>query len=109
MDIKHAHPIDRFFARNTASVVAVETFWGLALPLVVESTFLQLYLRSIGASATVIGRSAAESRKTERKTRIGHSARGFAGPIVSGAGQAVAIAIATRARQPTMARVGRGA
>ena len=55
MDIKHAHPIDRFFARNTASVVAVETFWGLALPLVVESTFLQLYLRSIGASATVIG------------------------------------------------------
>lgn len=55
MDAKHAHPIDRYFLRNTVSVTAVETFWGLALPLVVESTFLQLYLRSIGASSTVIG------------------------------------------------------
>ena len=55
MDAKPAYPIDRFFPRNTASVAAVETFWGFALPVVVESTFLQLYLRSIGASATVIG------------------------------------------------------
>jgi MFS family permease len=43
------------FLRNTAGISGVEFFWGLALPVVVESTFLQLYLRSLGASGTLIG------------------------------------------------------
>ena len=55
MDGKNRHPLDHHFIRNTGAVSSVEFFWGLALPVVVESTFLQIYLRSIGASATIVG------------------------------------------------------
>ena len=47
--------LDRDFLRNTVGVSGVELFWGLGLPVVFESTFLQLLLRSFGASSTVIG------------------------------------------------------
>lgn len=55
MTKNRAHPLDRYFIRNTCGVSSVEFFWGLTLPVVVESTFLQIYLRSIGASGTAIG------------------------------------------------------
>ncbi|MBN1838122.1 MAG: MFS transporter [Spirochaetales bacterium] len=45
----------RFFARNTVSVSSVEFFWGLGIPVVIESTFLQLFLRNLGASSFLIG------------------------------------------------------
>ena len=50
-----ADPRDPFFARNTFGISSCEFMWGLALPLVLESTFLQLFLRHLGASHTVIG------------------------------------------------------
>lgn len=50
-----ADPRDPFFARNTFGITSCEFMWGLALPLVLESTFLQLFLRHLGASHTVIG------------------------------------------------------
>ncbi len=47
--------IDRHFARNTFGISAVEVLWGLGLPLIVESTFLQLFLKNLGARNQVIG------------------------------------------------------
>jgi MFS family permease len=47
--------IDAYFARNTLGVSSVEFLFGLGMPLVMESTFLQLFLRSLGASSLVIG------------------------------------------------------
>jgi MFS family permease len=47
--------IDAYFARNTLGVSAAEFLFGLGLPLVMESTFLQLFLRSLGASSLLIG------------------------------------------------------
>lgn len=49
------HPIDRYFARNTASITTVELFWGLAIPVLFESTFLQVFLKEIGASNLTVG------------------------------------------------------
>jgi len=46
---------DSYFTRNTLGVSTVEFFFGLGMPLVIESTFLQLFLRSLGASSLVIG------------------------------------------------------
>lgn len=46
---------DKYFARNVFGVAAVEFFWGLGFPIVLESTFLQLFLRSLGASSFTIG------------------------------------------------------
>jgi hypothetical protein len=46
---KNAH-----FKRNVFSVSVSEFFWGLGFPVVLESTFLQLYLRSLGASSFAI-------------------------------------------------------
>ena len=43
------------FIKNTAGISAVEFFWGLGLPLVLESTFLQLFLAKLGASNLLIG------------------------------------------------------
>ena len=43
------------FFRNTSGISAVEFFWGLGLPLVFESTFLQLFLGRLGASYLTIG------------------------------------------------------
>ncbi len=49
------HSLDSLFFRNTAGISAAEFFWGLGLPVLVESTFLQLYLRKLGASNLLIG------------------------------------------------------
>lgn len=46
---------DANFRRNVAGVAGVELFWGLGFPLVMESTFLQLFLKSLGASSITIG------------------------------------------------------
>ena len=46
---------DRYFARNTFGISGVEVLWGIGLPLIIESTFLQLFLKSLGASNGIIG------------------------------------------------------
>ncbi len=50
-----SHPLDRHFLRNTAGISSVEFLWGLGVPVVIESTFLQLFLRNLGASSFLIG------------------------------------------------------
>ena len=47
--------IDRYFKQNVFGISGVEFLWGLGLPVVIESTFLQLFLKSLGASSFVIG------------------------------------------------------
>ena len=47
--------MDRYFRRNTIGISSVEFFWGLGMPVLVESTFLQLFLRNLGASNFLIG------------------------------------------------------
>jgi len=49
------HQKDLYFRRNVLSVSLVEFFWGLGFPIVLESTFLQLYLKNLGASSFAIG------------------------------------------------------
>lgn len=46
---------DKLFLRNVTGSSLGELFWGIGLPIVVESTFLQLFLRNLGAPSTVIG------------------------------------------------------
>jgi len=46
---------DNYFLQNVFGISAVEFFWGLGLPVVVESTFLQLFLKKNGASSLSIG------------------------------------------------------
>lgn len=46
---------DACFKRNVAGVAFVEFFWGLGFPIVMESTFLQLFLKNLGASSFTIG------------------------------------------------------
>jgi len=46
---------DKYFNRNAASVAAVEIFWGFGFPVILESTFLQLFLKHLGASDFLIG------------------------------------------------------
>ena len=46
---------DRYYIRNVLGISAVEFLWGLGLPVVVESTFLQLFLRNLGASSLGLG------------------------------------------------------
>ncbi len=53
--IHEAREKDRFFLQNVIGISSVEFLWGLGLPVVIESTFLQLFLKSLGASSTVIG------------------------------------------------------
>lgn len=43
------------FRRNVFGSSVVEFFWGLGFPIVLESTFLQLFLKSLGASSFAIG------------------------------------------------------
>jgi MFS family permease len=43
------------FGRNTVGVSTVEFLWGLGMPVVIESTFLQLFLRNLGASSFLVG------------------------------------------------------
>jgi MFS family permease len=46
---------DRHYRRNVFGISAVEFTWGLGLPVVVESTFLQLFLKNMGASGLALG------------------------------------------------------
>jgi MFS family permease len=46
---------DACFKKNVVGVALVEFFWGLGFPIVMESTFLQLFLKSLGASSFTIG------------------------------------------------------
>lgn len=46
---------DRYFTRNVFGISAVEVLWGIGLPVIIESTFLQLFLKSLGAPNRVIG------------------------------------------------------
>jgi MFS family permease len=46
---------DNYFKRNAASVAMVEFFWGLGFPVILESTFLQIFLKNNGASDFLIG------------------------------------------------------
>lgn len=46
---------DQYFTRNVIGSASVEFFWGLGFPIVIESTFLQLFLNNLGASSFVIG------------------------------------------------------
>jgi hypothetical protein len=49
---------DHYFLQNVIGISAVEFLWGLGLPIVIESTFLQLFLKSLGASSfAIIGSS----------------------------------------------------
>ncbi|MCX7040292.1 MAG: hypothetical protein NT005_14310, partial [Spirochaetes bacterium] len=50
-----AHPLDHHFRRNVVGISFVEFLWGLGMPPVFESTFLQLFLRHLGASSLLIG------------------------------------------------------
>ena len=47
--------IDKYFKQNVFGISSVEFLWGLGLPVVIESTFLQLFLKSLGASSLAIG------------------------------------------------------
>jgi len=47
--------IDTYYKRNVIGISGCEFFWGLGLPVVLESTFLQLFLKSLGASSFQIG------------------------------------------------------
>ena len=47
--------LDRYYYRNVFGICAVEFSWGLGLPVVIESTFLQLFLKNMGASSLAIG------------------------------------------------------
>ncbi len=49
------HQKDLYFKRNVLGVSLVEFFWGLGFPIVLESTFLQLYLKHLGASSFAVG------------------------------------------------------
>jgi len=42
------------FISDTAGISLVEFFWGMGLPLVLESTFLQLFLKNLGANSFTI-------------------------------------------------------
>lgn len=46
---------DTHYRQNVFGVSVVEFFWGLGFPIVLESTFLQLFLKSLGASSFMIG------------------------------------------------------
>jgi hypothetical protein len=49
------HPLDPHFRRNVAGISLVELLWGLGMPPIFESTFLQLFLHRLGASSLLIG------------------------------------------------------
>ena len=47
--------IDKYFKQNVIGISGVEFLWGLGLPVVFESTFLQLFVKELGASSFQIG------------------------------------------------------
>ncbi|MCP3941605.1 MAG: MFS transporter [Desulfobacteraceae bacterium] len=46
---------DKYFARNVIGVTFAEFLWGLGFPVIMESTFLQIFLKNLGASDLLIG------------------------------------------------------
>jgi hypothetical protein len=50
-----ASPQDRHYVRNVTGICGVELLWGLGMPVVIESTFLQVFLRNLGASSFLVG------------------------------------------------------
>jgi hypothetical protein len=46
---------DQYYLQNVIGISGCEFLWGLGLPVVIESTFLQLFLKSLGASSFAIG------------------------------------------------------
>ncbi len=46
---------DTYFRQNAAGVAMAEFFWGLGFPVILESTFLQVFLKNNGASDFLIG------------------------------------------------------
>ena len=48
-------PREAYTVRNIASLSTVEFFWGAGLPVIIDSTFLQLFLKNLGASSFAIG------------------------------------------------------
>ncbi|MBN1499050.1 MAG: hypothetical protein JW982_02760 [Spirochaetes bacterium] len=55
MNISKFELLRKNYKRNAFSISAVEFFWGLGMPVFVESTFLQLFLRKYNASHFVVG------------------------------------------------------
>jgi hypothetical protein len=47
--------MEKYFRRNTIGISSVEFLWGMGMPVLIESTFLQLFLRNLGASNFLIG------------------------------------------------------
>jgi len=47
--------LEKHFARNTAGITIPEFFWGFGLPVVIDSAFLQIFLKRAGASNFTIG------------------------------------------------------
>jgi len=43
------------YKKNVIGISTVEFFWGLGFPIIMESTFLQLFLKHLGASDFIIG------------------------------------------------------
>lgn len=48
-------PRDNHTLRNITGLASVEFSWGIGLPVIIDSTFLQLFLKNLGASSFVIG------------------------------------------------------
>jgi len=48
-------PRERYTLRNILGLSTVEFFWGTGLPVIIDSTFLQLFLKNLGASSFAIG------------------------------------------------------
>ncbi len=46
---------DHYYRQNVFGISAVEFIWGLGLPVVVESTFLQLFVKSLGGTGLALG------------------------------------------------------
>jgi MFS family permease len=46
---------DKYFLKNATGVSVVEFIWGLGFPILLESTFLQIFLKTLGASDFLIG------------------------------------------------------
>ena len=47
--------LDHYYRQNVFGISAAEFVWGLGLPVVVESTFLQLFVKSLGGSGLALG------------------------------------------------------
>ena len=50
-----ASRLDHYYRQNVFGISAAEFVWGLGLPVVVESTFLQLFVKSLGGSGLALG------------------------------------------------------